>query len=546
MGDRVGTSAQPVDQGQAPVFRPAAVAISPLGRTSRRAWSRVLGMSRVHRYMAVLLVLFLVKGFLISLIFPPFSGHDEVAHYGYLDILATEHRPPIIPDLDQWQADYADSGELPSFDQLPPGLYEYAGRFTTADWFGDQSSPLYAIKIDLNTNGTIEPDEYYPSGWIYTGNHPPLYYLLMLPVWYLVHHLPLDQQIYFFRFAAIPFGMITVLMAYLTVRAIFPRDTFLHMLVPAFVAFQPQISYEAAMLNNDILAIMFSSVLIWQLSVGLRHRFPIRNCLLIGLAFGLAMISKSTSVTFVLLIGFAMVVGIGPKHVREWVGKGLIAGIISGLILAPWFIYMMVMYGDPTALNRVSQLQEWWNHGGGSIWGMLSSKRFFWDRWRETWGAFGWRLIQLDTNSATFLNVILIVTLFCALGLAVYALRFLREQRAIIRDVEAGEASGAVLSHRDETLAIMPWQVTALITMGFACLISYYAILQFGTTFSLTQARYYFPAVIPGAVLIMLGFRSWFPHRWLRFAGAAMFLGLVMMNVIIFTAYVIPYWNQGM
>jgi hypothetical protein len=82
-----------------------------------------------------------------------------------------------------------------------------------------------------------------------------------------------------------------------------------------------------------------------------------------------------------------------------------------------------------------------------------------------------------------------------------------------------------------------------VLTMGVAVVIGYYSILQFGTTFSLTQARYYFPMIVPGAILLMLGFRSWFPRAWLRYVGAAIFMALVIMNLIIYTAHVVPYWN---
>jgi 4-amino-4-deoxy-L-arabinose transferase-like glycosyltransferase len=264
------------------------------------------------------------------------------------------------------------------------------------------------------------------------------------------------------------------------------------MTVPAFVAFQPQIAYEASMLNNDILAIMFTSAVIWMLALGLRKRFPWWSVMLIGLFFGLAMLAKSTSVTVAILIAVAMIFGLGWKNWRQWMPRGALAAGIGGVLVFPWLLYMMSTYGDPTALNRVDTLQ-WWNYGGGdgrSIWSMLSDKDFFWNRWRETWGAFGWRWIQLDyPDKPELLRSIFYVTLFGVVGLAVYALRFLRTQRWMIREEEQGRDPGELRLHSDETLAIAPWQVIAVLTMGVACVLGYYSILQFGTTFSLTQAR---------------------------------------------------------
>ncbi len=489
-----------------------------------------------QRFLALLLVIFLFKGIIIAFVFPPYTGHDEVAHYAYLQILAEQGRIPLIPDLEEWRNQYERPGYQPSFDRMSEEFYFPYARYTTSDWFSGHQIVAYAVTFE---------DEPYPSGWVYTGNHPPLFYLLLTPVFWLLQHTSIETQLYVFRLVTIPLGMLTVLFAHLTVRTIFPRDRFLAMTVPAFVAFQPQIAYEAAMLNNDILAIMFTSAVIWMLVLGLRRRFPLWNCLLIGLFFGLAMLSKSTSVTSAAVIAFAMVLGLGIRNWRAWLPRGVVTAGIAALLVWPWLLYMGATYGDLSALERIEALQ-WWNYGGSgegrSIWSMLSDPDFFWERWRETWGAFGWRLIELDT---VVLRWILGVTLFATVGLAVYAVRFLLTQRGIDAAEGAGQDRGVAWDQADPTLAIMPWQVTAVVTMGVTCVLAYYAILQFGTTFSLTQARYYFPAIVPGAILFMLGVRAWFPRTWLPYVGAVTFLGLVGLNLLIYTAYVIPYWNPG-
>jgi len=537
--DRTTSIPAPSPTAHAPASPPGhAIAVS---RTTSGIGQRTITAIRTatvpQRFLALLLLIFLAKGIVISLVFRPYSGHDEVAHYAYLQIMAEEGRVPLIPDPNDFDQRYrADSG-YSDWDMIPDEFYKPYAQYVTKDWWPGYDKPVRAVTFQ---------GQYLPSGWIYTGNHPPLYYLLMAPVYWLFQDASIKAQLYALRVAAIPFGMLTVLFAYLTVRTIFPRDRFLAMTVPAFVAFQPQISYEAAMLNNDILAIATTSAVIYLLALGLKRRFPLWTCLLIGFCFGLAMLSKSTSVTSAPLIGIAMIFGLGWRNIREWLPKGALTAGIAGVMVLPWVFYMWATYGDLTALDRISTLQ-WWNYSerggqGRSIWSMLSDKRFFWDRWQETWGAFGWRLIYLD---AELLRVILWITLFATVGLAAYALRFLRAQREIDAAEEAGEDVGKLRHTGDPTLAIMPWQVTAVIMMGVACVIAYYAILQFGTTFSLTQARYYFPAIVPAAILLMLGLRSWFPRRWLPWVQAGVFLALVLLNLIIYTAYVIPYWNPS-
>ncbi len=493
-------------------------------------------------FLWLLLALFAAKGVATALAFPAFSGHDEVAHYAYLRIFAEEHRVPVIPEIESWREQYADQGNSFKWDRMPQELYEYAhvgGKittYTTPDWYGGQPNPVWTVSYD---------NRFYPSGWVYTGNHPPLFYALMTPLYHLVKTLDVQQQLMMFRFATIPFGMATIALAYLTVRTLFPRDHFLAMTVPAFVAFQPQISYESTMLNNDILAIALTSAVVWLLTLGLRKRFPWWICMLIGMLLGFAVLAKTTSIIVAVLVGIAMMFGIGVRRWRQWLPKGALTAGISAVLVMPWYLYMMVQYGDATALNRVKELQ-WWNYSGGSnpgIMEMLTNRWFHWDRWKETWGAFGWRRIQLDMEGDnTLLRVLLWLALFGIVGLAVYAIRFLKSQREIIRLEEQGLSFTEIRDHRDETMAILPWQVTGILTMGVACVLGYYAVLQFGTSFALTQARYYFPMIVPGAVLLMLGFRSWFPRHWLPYVGAAIFLGLVTINVIIYSAYVIPFW----
>ena len=493
-------------------------------------------------FLWLLLAIFAAKGIATAVAFPPYSGHDEVAHYAYLKILAEEHRVPVIPDIEDWREQYEEYKSAFEWDKMPEDLYKYAhvgGRitsYTTQDWYGGQSNPVWTVEY---------VEKFYPSGWVYTGNHPPLFYALMSPVYYAIDSFDLDQQVLLLRLATIPLGMLTVVFAYLTVRTLFPRDNFLAMTVPAFVAFQPQISYEATMLNNDILAIALTSGVVWLLALGLRKRFPLWICMLIGLVLGLAVLAKSTSIMVALLVGIAMLAGIGWRRGKEWLAKGTLTAAIAGIVALPWFLYMMVRYGDPTALSTVADLQ-WWNYASGqnpTIMQMLTSRNFHWERWKETWGAFGWRRIQFDMQGdETLLRVLLWIVLFATVGLAVYAIRFLKEQRQIFQMEEQGLSFSEIRDHRDETLAILPWQVTGILTMGVACVVGYYSVLQFGTSFALTQARYYFPMIVPGAILLMLGFRSWFPRKWLTYVGAVIFLGLVSLNIIIYSAYVIPFW----
>ncbi len=521
--------------------------VAPTLHSSTSRLARTLTAARSatveHKVLALLLRLLLAKGVIITFVHAPFSGHDEVMHYAYLQYVAEEHRVPTIPDLRVWQADDA-HGQSDSFDMAPDRLWPYC-RFTTNDWnirggCGTLDTPVRKVFWPPT-------DENVPHGWVYTANHPPLYFLVMTPLYWLTDELSIEGQLYALRLAAIPFGLLTVLFAFLTVRTLFPRDRFLAVTVPAFVAFQPQIAYEAAMLNNDILAIAFTSAVVYLLAKGLKTGFPIRTVVLIGFCYGVAVLSKNTSLTTGGIVAFAMIFGLGVRNWRQWLGRGALAAGVTALMIWPWYLFMYRAYGDFTGLARIRELQ-YWNYASGqlpTIWSQATNLQFFWMRWRETWGEFGWRRIPLgQIGEWPLLRTLLWITMIAMVGIAVWAVRLYLVERSIGR--AADEAEARTLARRAESVFLLErWQVVGVLTMGVTCILAYAAILQFGTTFSLTQARYYFPAIVPAAILAMLGLRALIPRRWLGYGQAGVFGALVALTVIVYVGYVIPYWSSA-
>lgn len=484
-----------------------------------------------QRFILILLILFAAKGVIFTFAFPAFSGHDEVAHYAYMKILADEGRLPRIPDPVAYNEAYA-AGEDPTFDQIPDYFQRYQ-RYTTPDWWNDDSRVVRTVTY---------LGEYLPAGWIYTANHPPLYYIMMLPVWELTASESPESQLHAFRLAAIPFGMLTVLFAYLTARRLFPQDSFLILTVPTFVAFQPQISYEAAMLNNDILAIATTSACIYLVAVGLQNRFTVGLCSWLGLALGLALLSKSTAVIVMPVIAIAMVLRLGWKNIFEWLPKGGLVVAIAAIVSAPWYLYMLRTYGSVSALDWILKLQ-WWNNQDGitnSITDQLFDQDFAWMRWKETWGEFGWRLIPLGD---TLLSVVFWACVLALIGLAAWAALSLM-LRWRMRNASM-ERRRALLTGSDPIIVPTRAQMIGVLAMLVTCVVAYYAVLQFGTTFDLTQARYYFPAVNAAAILLMLGVRTLTPMRWLPYMQTLIFVGLFWLNVVILSGYVIPFWQAG-
>jgi 4-amino-4-deoxy-L-arabinose transferase-like glycosyltransferase len=474
-----------------------------------------------RKYLIALLLIFVVKQVVTVFVMPPFTGHDEVAHFGYLRIVADEHRIPIIPDLEEWRASWTARGPAPG-DYLPNDLYRY--RRFALDWCCDpRDQPHYA---NVPPGGMSLAGQIFPNGWQYVANHPPLYYVLMTPVFKAVQSLSLENQMYVLRAAAIPIGMLVIWLTYLMAGLLFPRERLMAMVAPTFVAFQTQVSYESAMVNNDIVLIGMFTVLVYLLLRGIRQGFTLRSSALVGLVLGLGLLAKASMLAAAPLVALAIIFTVGLRQVRRWAGYGTVTVVVAALVCWPWYAFLYRTYGNLSALEQVKDLQYSWTYRNGnapSMWDLFWNKDFALFRWRETWGEFGWRIVHLDGWLLFAIGLPLLVFAVVALG-------------ALIRQSWARAAGSTSASLSRE-------QVLGLWLMFAVCIVAYGAMLQFGTDFVLTQARYYFNAVGAVGILMAFGLRQLVPVRYHPAAAVTFLIAMMTANLLIYTQYVIPYWH---
>src|SRR5581483_9847124 len=427
----------------------------------------------LRAFLIVLLVAYVLKEIAVALVSPPFTGHDEVAHFAGIRIVAKQHRMPTL-----WT------------DTLPPDLYAY--RAFTIEWRDRDRSPLY------------------------TAVHPPLYYGVMAPVYRVFSRRTPETLQYILRAASIPFGVVTVLVAYLLARTLFPTDTFLAVTVPAVVALQPQVSYEAAMVNNDALATALYSLVLYALVLTVRNGGTMRRAATLGALAGVALLAKGTAIAALVLIPVAL--WAGTRRLRP--SGSLVAQIAMSygvvlLLVGPWWWFMARTYGDPLGLHGMAATQPDLTRTDATFLQLLFSGRFLVDRWNESWGQFGWRLIHV---SPALVALLALAAAGCVAGLVAATLR------------------PTAIAAADR------WRIAAVAVLAAACALSYCGMVQFGVGFVLTQARYVFPVVDALALLLMLGLRTWIPLHRRAVAQAAVVLAAIAVNVEIYAGYVVPFW----
>lgn len=505
------------------------------GTSALRHRFSLFAASALGRFLLILLLVFIAKQILTVLVFPPFTGHDEVAHFNYVETVATEHRVPTLfrCPTDDGRHCLNDLGQLTNTnfeewqgDVLPSFFYRYC--LYILDWAPcEPENPRWLNDPFRAANWGFAG--VFPAGTQYAANHPPLYYLTMAPFARIGASLSPEALQYLLRALAIPFGFATILLAFFTTRQLFPDDRFLLMTVPAFVAFQPQVSYEAAMVNNDIAGIAFVSLVLYLVARGIRRGFDYATCAWIGAALGLAMLSKSNSLIAIPAIALGIILTCGIRNLRAWIPRGMMTAGVAGVLILPWYLFFYRTYGNLDAFEQIRTLQAPWNKPGGTFTELLFNRSFVWMRWRETWGEFGWRRIGFDSS---FLWAIALPIIVGLVGLLIFVLL------TIWRRNHENETNGPLGFEQPDRA-----QSIGIVVLFVSVVTAYLAVVQFGTQFALTQARYFFPIVNAFAILVLLGGRTLIPRRMQPIGRAVIVFGLVFMNVIIYTRYVIPYWH---
>ncbi len=468
-----GNLVQPVD---APLPVRARVA------TRQEALSLVLNADRI--WLPGLLIFFGLKQILSVFLYGPFSGHDEVDHFWYVQRLADGYGLGVVGKV-----------------ELPPAAGMYA---------------QYVADYPLNSE-VIQP---------------PLYHLGLAVLGNLV---PGDMlaTLYLYRLVSVALGVVVVWLCYLIARELFPRDASVRIGVPVFVALQPQFAFESAIVNHDILVILLATLGCYLTFRGVRSGFSWRLALAIGLVSAAGLWTKVSFGLILPVFGAGLLIGATdqlrsfPSHrsgipllARQTAVRGLLMLGVPVLAIAPWFVRNLDLYGDPTGSARLGEVSDY-ALSASTYPEMVTSPVFWRGRLDDFWGNYGWREIPWD-------NVTSLVVYLCWGVAALGALALLIRQLASLR---CRTLDPVLDGYQSRCLALT---VLAVGLMIFAVL--YVGTLQF------TQSRFAFPAMFGFALLTVLGFGAWVPARWRWVIPIVLFVTLVILNILVAVEFVIPYY----
>jgi 4-amino-4-deoxy-L-arabinose transferase-like glycosyltransferase len=435
-----------------------------------------------------ILLAYLALGTLYALFTPAWQAPDEPAHFNYVQYLAGQHRFPI----------------------LKPGDYPAAY--------------LEEIKAaQFSPEMSIEPIRY-------EFHQPPLYYLLVLPVYQLFGGalLPL-------RLVSLGLGGALLLVAYWTVQALAPGQPILALGTTAFIAFLPMHVAMTAAANNDTLAelllatILLLSIRYLRASTQLSGeastdsaRNDIQLLVLLGITTGLGLVTKS-SVYIALPLVLATILA------RQFWLDGPTAALAKGLrdaalyllpalaLALPWWLRNVALYGglDFLGLGRHDQVVAGQLRTAEFIAanGMAQLVRdFSQTSFRSFWGQFGWMGVLLDER---LYQAVAVLTALALLGFVLWFTRAWQRRR---QAPDWQWAAGGLLA------------LTLLLTLA--------TYFWYNTNFLQHQGRYLFRALVPIGLAVAVGWREVLRRKWAALFAVLLLAGAVVLRV----AGLLPAW----
>ncbi len=371
----------------------------------------------------------------------------------------------------------------------------------------DELSHLNYIRLLVEQRGFVKFRADDPA--FFETHQPPLYYLFCLPAYLLS-----GGSYVAVRLVSVLFQLCTVLVAFRACRDFFPDRVEVALGAAAFVGFLPSAAQLGGAINNDPLTTLLCALIFWKLGkVVMRGGTP-RKSLLLGVILGLGLLTKLSALQVIPAIVIAYLIAVRGRlmTLKQAAACLAVALGVGFLVASPWLVRNTVLYGDPLALTifpltagpeppnpeRMMRLLGWTFDQYLSV----TAKRTFATFW----------FILPPNNLYAASGAVALVSLF-ALGGIWGAISTLLQGRRADMGTEGGDAG----------------RLVTLFVCGIVLLVPFFT--KFILTFFQAQGRYFFPALLPVAVLTALGFAN-LPGRAGKFG--VLFLAVVLLLMSLF------------
>jgi len=284
---------------------------------------------------------------------------------------------------------------------------------------------------------------------------------------------------------------ITLGLAYLTLRRLFPASVLMRVWPLAVMATTPQLTLVFSYVTNDSPAIAASTFGVYALVRAYQADFGNRESVLLGVALGLVALHKFTGFMIFPVAGLAIVWALRRSPARLLKVAGIVALFVLAISLW-WYVRMVIVYGDPfgvattqAAVDASGGAPIPYRERGYSLWRFLTETEWVGENFATFWGGYG--IVKLKLPAAVYILLAGLSMLGLA-GLAARLVGWLRNQRP-----------GADVNWLPAVMAMLFFGLLAL---------------SLWSSYSVDMAlhgRYLFPEFLPFIALLTIGLSTFAP-----------------------------------
>jgi 4-amino-4-deoxy-L-arabinose transferase-like glycosyltransferase len=222
-----------------------------------------------------------------------------------------------------------------------------------------------------------KPEDWGLEGQSYEGYQPPLYYLLLAP---LFAALPggILTKLYALRWASVGLSLLTIFFAYRIGRKLVPPQASFAYAACILLAIIPERIASISRVNNDVLLEVIGAALILVCTQAVLDQLSISRSRLLGLLLGFGLLTKSAAIVF--LVPIAVTLWTARRRPRFWRHVAWVAGI-AFLLVVPWAVRNLLVYGDPTGFGSFNKIT---NFAPPVVTGQ-TIRDALWDLFRHFW-----------------------------------------------------------------------------------------------------------------------------------------------------------------
>lgn len=304
------------------------------GQTATGAAARPSGRwGGVPKRHAVVLAVIAVAGLLRGLFWvgatEVWNPMDEAQHYAFVESVATGNGIPTVGK-----------------DRISPEVLRITREAPTL-WFRPMARP-------------VDPDDpvWQSDRDQYEAVQPPLYYVLVAPVYWVSKPFGTLASIYALRITTLLLSLLSIPIAWLLARELFPRWPAVWLCAPALLVGLQGFNMTLASVTNDGLLVPAAAAALLA-AARLGRGLTTRRAVVAGLVLGAAMLVKSNVVGLLPLIALAVVAAAlmqRVKPVRAVVALAALSGSAAAVLL-PWVGWNQLTYGAPSASGALDEIR---------------------------------------------------------------------------------------------------------------------------------------------------------------------------------------------